>query len=662
MLELQDYLEESNRSAAWAAQDALEQAIIARVEAAQAAARRREENKLRRLEEKKKRDENTVKGSGVWSRYAYVTSEEWERQIAEKNTVTSGTRRGGKFRGADDEEEMKRLAEERQKREREKQQKKEERERARERREREKARQARETEAGDQQQGENSMEMEQDGQAQAVAQDRPARLSVGSTSSQKDDDSAVEVRHLLESTSSASSRSRSPAAGPSGSRVQQPMKPTVSSVGTTSISPQANQHTSTMSGSVNRGSAVRPVGFQPLSGHVGRLSYSSSNGATTSSNTNYPNSLFHASHAAKLKTNPAPVIIQSDSIGSITVYPPKAPITPAGTPQVVPRKRGRPPGTGKNQIRRAQQSESASASPLPIPSPPKTTSAVPSRFSASPTKSTGSREDPIDVIYLDEEEDDNLAVGSDDGIQFVGMSSSASTRTNGEVRLPASLSESPVKSPSKYNAAVGPMPNGHGSFARSTGDSTIVVARSSTGSDRKGKGNSSVDDISDELNNEPASGGSSAGSPPRFTPRGLPTSHVGPRSSYPSVNSTGTSSVAVTSGEKAKVGLSNGSHVFQIKPYPGIPVTTGTITATPYKDASNALKRKRLSDDLQVSSCHCGYVKIQLTPQRDNKKRAPGILPKLAPRPPALPSAPAAVASMTTGKLAPRAFDASYRL
>lgn len=215
LFDMQDFIEETNRLAAWSAQRAEEQAIQDRLDAMEAAAKRREEHRLRKAEEKRKRDENTVKGSGVWSRYAYVTDEEWEAQIAAKNAVTSGTRRGGRFRRADDDEEMQKLAEEKQKKELEKQRKKDERERARERRDRQRAREAKGAEEDDEDEDEiEDPDDDEEDVVEAVTRDFPGDASVTS-SSHKDDDSAAEVRQLLEGTSIPSSRSRSPVPGPS---------------------------------------------------------------------------------------------------------------------------------------------------------------------------------------------------------------------------------------------------------------------------------------------------------------------------------------------------------------------------------------------------------------------------------------------------------------
>lgn len=93
------------RSEAWSTQETKEIAA-----AAQAAAKA--EQKRKKDEAKEKRDASSFKGSGVWSRWAYVSDEEFARKQAQKFMVTSGTRRGGRFRDSEDEEEMRRLAEE----------------------------------------------------------------------------------------------------------------------------------------------------------------------------------------------------------------------------------------------------------------------------------------------------------------------------------------------------------------------------------------------------------------------------------------------------------------------------------------------------------------------------------------------------------------------
>ncbi|KAK8865902.1 hypothetical protein IAR55_001050 [Kwoniella newhampshirensis] len=103
-IEAETFFVESLRESAWAAQEAKEAAAKAAEEA-------KEEAKRQRLEAKRLRDEGKLKGSGVWSRYEYITEEELKRRQEEQNKVLSGTRRGGKFRDRRDDEEMKRLAE-----------------------------------------------------------------------------------------------------------------------------------------------------------------------------------------------------------------------------------------------------------------------------------------------------------------------------------------------------------------------------------------------------------------------------------------------------------------------------------------------------------------------------------------------------------------------
>ena len=66
----------------------------------------------KRLEAKRQREENQVKGTGLWQRYVYIDDEEYQRREAAKHAVTSGTRRGGRFKAAEDDEEEKKLAEE----------------------------------------------------------------------------------------------------------------------------------------------------------------------------------------------------------------------------------------------------------------------------------------------------------------------------------------------------------------------------------------------------------------------------------------------------------------------------------------------------------------------------------------------------------------------
>ncbi|WWC66376.1 uncharacterized protein I206_100277 [Kwoniella pini CBS 10737] len=113
----EEFFIESLREAAWSAQEAHEAAIEAKEAAIIAAKEAKEQQRLARIEEKKKRDAMNIKGTGVWSRYAYVTEDEIKRKEAERNQVLSGTRRGGSFRARKEEEEMKKMAEERLKQE-----------------------------------------------------------------------------------------------------------------------------------------------------------------------------------------------------------------------------------------------------------------------------------------------------------------------------------------------------------------------------------------------------------------------------------------------------------------------------------------------------------------------------------------------------------------
>jgi hypothetical protein len=103
-LALEDLRHEQLREAAWTAQDTVEKHARAVEEAKEAA-------KQRKLDTKRARDENRIKGSGVWQRYEYISEEEITRREAAKHAVTSGTRRGGRFRAEAEEAEARRLAE-----------------------------------------------------------------------------------------------------------------------------------------------------------------------------------------------------------------------------------------------------------------------------------------------------------------------------------------------------------------------------------------------------------------------------------------------------------------------------------------------------------------------------------------------------------------------
>ena len=94
---LEEFTVEALREAAWAVHVAYEESVET---ARQQVEARLEEKRLAR-EAKKARDAEKIKGSGVWSRYVYVTEEEFERQQQERNAVTLGTRRGGRYKRED---------------------------------------------------------------------------------------------------------------------------------------------------------------------------------------------------------------------------------------------------------------------------------------------------------------------------------------------------------------------------------------------------------------------------------------------------------------------------------------------------------------------------------------------------------------------------------
>ena len=93
------------REQAWAVEDAEEQARIALEETQEELRAAREASKRSREEAKRKREAGTVKGTGVWSRYEIISEEEYQRREEEKNALTSGTRRGGRYRKDDGEAE-----------------------------------------------------------------------------------------------------------------------------------------------------------------------------------------------------------------------------------------------------------------------------------------------------------------------------------------------------------------------------------------------------------------------------------------------------------------------------------------------------------------------------------------------------------------------------
>jgi hypothetical protein len=106
LLALEEFTIDQLRTNAWNDQLAREAAEAAKIEAKERAKREKEEAK----EAKKRANAKTIKGSGVWSRYEYLSVEEMRRRTENRFKVTSGTRRGGRFRGQEDEEEMKALA------------------------------------------------------------------------------------------------------------------------------------------------------------------------------------------------------------------------------------------------------------------------------------------------------------------------------------------------------------------------------------------------------------------------------------------------------------------------------------------------------------------------------------------------------------------------
>ena len=105
-IEKGEFIVEQLREAAWAHQEAKEAAATVAIEAKAEAKRLREEHR-------RKQNENKIRGSGVWSRYEYLSLEQLKRREEERTKVTSGTRRGGRFRNEDEDGEMRRLAEDR---------------------------------------------------------------------------------------------------------------------------------------------------------------------------------------------------------------------------------------------------------------------------------------------------------------------------------------------------------------------------------------------------------------------------------------------------------------------------------------------------------------------------------------------------------------------
>ena len=101
----EEFIVQQLRETAWELQQTVEAAAALLAEARADAQKQREEAK-------RKRNENKVRGSGLWSRYEYISAEEVKRREEARYLVTSGTRRGGRFRKEENEEEMMRMAEE----------------------------------------------------------------------------------------------------------------------------------------------------------------------------------------------------------------------------------------------------------------------------------------------------------------------------------------------------------------------------------------------------------------------------------------------------------------------------------------------------------------------------------------------------------------------
>jgi len=89
---------------AWTTQETIQNQL-------QAAEQAKIEAREKRLEAKRLLEENKFKGSGIWNRWQYIDDAEHERREAAKHAITTGTRRGRRFKANEDEEEEKRLAE-----------------------------------------------------------------------------------------------------------------------------------------------------------------------------------------------------------------------------------------------------------------------------------------------------------------------------------------------------------------------------------------------------------------------------------------------------------------------------------------------------------------------------------------------------------------------
>jgi hypothetical protein len=89
---------------AWTTQETIQNQL-------QAAEQAKIEAREKRLEAKRLLEENKFKGSGIWNRWQYIDDAEHERREAAKHAITTGTRRGRRFKANEDEDEEKRLAE-----------------------------------------------------------------------------------------------------------------------------------------------------------------------------------------------------------------------------------------------------------------------------------------------------------------------------------------------------------------------------------------------------------------------------------------------------------------------------------------------------------------------------------------------------------------------
>jgi hypothetical protein len=89
---------------AWTTQETIQNQL-------QAAEQAKIDAREKRLEAKRLLEENKFKGSGIWNRWQYIDDAEHERREAAKHAITTGTRRGRRFKANEDEEEEKRLAE-----------------------------------------------------------------------------------------------------------------------------------------------------------------------------------------------------------------------------------------------------------------------------------------------------------------------------------------------------------------------------------------------------------------------------------------------------------------------------------------------------------------------------------------------------------------------